>query len=156
MCVIVDSCSLAKVFDTGNAEHANFAPVREWVMNGRGKVVFGGTKFKDELKRASRYMALLVELGRQRKTVSIPDADVDRHEGQVNAIYNHKGFNDSHLAAIVRASKCRLICTCDTAAVPHLKRTDIYAGVCGKPKFYLKLRNRDLLNRRELAGPCCT
>lgn len=49
MCIVVDINTLALVFSPESKKHAEFSPVKKWVEEGRGFVVYGGTSYKAEL-----------------------------------------------------------------------------------------------------------
>ena len=44
MCLVIDTCCLAIVFDGGNKKHVKFVPVLKWVTEGKGRMIYGGTK----------------------------------------------------------------------------------------------------------------
>ena len=73
MCIIIDTNALASVFDVDSSNHENFKPVYDWIFNNKGKVVYGGTKYKEELKNSYRYLKLFGQLSRIRKTIEIDD-----------------------------------------------------------------------------------
>ena len=49
MCVIVDTNCLASVFERKSEKHPQFAPVLEWIIFGKGKLIYGGSKYIGEL-----------------------------------------------------------------------------------------------------------
>ncbi len=51
MCIIIDVNALNEVFNTDSVNHLEFKPVRDWIIEGKGKVLYGGTKYRDELMR---------------------------------------------------------------------------------------------------------
>ena len=48
MCVIVDTNAFAAVFNANANNHDEFAPVLDWIISGKGKLVIGGTKYMSE------------------------------------------------------------------------------------------------------------
>ena len=44
MCIIVDTNCFAPVFDRKSEKHNQFAPVLEWIISGKGKLIYGGSK----------------------------------------------------------------------------------------------------------------
>jgi hypothetical protein len=52
MCIIIDADTLGLVFNPETKEHKKFKPVLEWINNGKGKIVYGGTKYEKELINA--------------------------------------------------------------------------------------------------------
>lgn len=45
MAIIIDANCLARVFDKTNIEHDEFVPVFDWIVNGKGKLIYGGSKY---------------------------------------------------------------------------------------------------------------
>lgn len=56
MCIIVDTNTFGPVFDSNNEKHAEFKPVLDWVLHGKGKFVIGGSKYMAELKKAKKFL----------------------------------------------------------------------------------------------------
>jgi hypothetical protein len=138
MCLVIDACCLSAVFDAGNKRHTRFAPVLDWITNRRGRMIYGGTKYNAELSKAGKFLALVTELSRQRRTIRIPDTTVDPIAATLKAKVGDPEFDDEHLAALVVASRCRVVCTDDNVAISYLKRADLfsdYAGL-GRPSIY--------------------
>lgn len=154
MCVIIDTNALNCVFRKSSREHRDFAPVLNWIVYGSGIIVFGGTKYINELKNTRRYLRLILELNKCDKAFRADDASVDCEETKIKKNYTEKGFNDHHLAALVIVTKCKIICTKDKAAIPYLKNIKLYPrGIC-KPIFYTSIKNRSILNDQNIAV-CC-
>jgi hypothetical protein len=137
MCLVIDTCCLARVFCRHNAEHADFAPVLQWVTVGDGSMIYGGTKYKTELGRMREIVKIVVELQRAGRAIEVDKSNVDRIEAEIKTTVRNARFNDEHLVAIVIVSRCRLICTCDEAAMPYLQDRDLYSDYSVKPpKIY--------------------
>jgi hypothetical protein len=136
MCLVIDACCLAMVFDGNNREHSNFIPVLKWI-NGTGRMIYGGTTYNDELGKASRFLPYVAELSRKRHTVRIPNATVDSIEAALKTQCPDPKFNDAHIVALVIASGCCVVCTKDNDAISYLKRADLFAasGV-SRPSIY--------------------
>jgi hypothetical protein len=143
---VIDCCTLSAVFDESNAQHIEFAPVRHWLLKGKGKVIYGGTHYIEELSRAPRYLAIFVELRRSKKAIKIDTSVVDNLESAIKDQVKSKKFNDPHLIAIMRASHCRTVCTSDDKAVPFLKNQSLYGAGSKKAKIYSRKKNRKLLD----------
>jgi hypothetical protein len=60
MCIIIDANTFAAIFDPINKGHIDFKPVYDWIVFGRGKIVYGGKKYKSEVKNVSKYFGLFV------------------------------------------------------------------------------------------------
>ncbi|MBK0378566.1 hypothetical protein [Mucilaginibacter segetis] len=151
MCIIIDTNTLAVVFDTGTINHRQFQPVNEWVLNGTGKIVFGGTKYIGELKK---YLKIFIELKKANRAVHVDDQLVDAEELLVSAQLQHADFDDQHLVALLRVSGCQLICSLDARAYPYFKHELFFKPAANRPRIYSGLRNRGLLTTRHIAAIC--
>jgi hypothetical protein len=145
MCLVIDACCIAKVFDRGNRQHLNYAPVLEWVSNGNGCMIYGGTKYGIQLRGLPRYLGIIAELQRRGRAIVLPQAHVDAIADTLRAGITDPDFNDEHLIAIVIVSRCRVVCTEDKVAIVYLKRRQFYSchGM-KRPKIYQSSRNRNL------------
>ncbi len=145
MCLVIDTCCIAKVFDHGNKQHPNYAPVLEWVSNGNGRMIYGGTKYAIELRELPRYVPVISELERSGRVVVLSRAHVDAIADALKAEITDPDFNDEHLIAIVIVSRCRVVCTDDKVAIFYLKRRQFYSchGL-KRPKIYQSSRNKRL------------
>lgn len=155
MCIVIDTCCLAMVFDGKNKKHAQFAPVLEWI-NDQGYLIYGGTKYNRELSNAPKYLPYIVELSRRRRTIQIPNNAVDPIAADLKNRIPDPEFNDEHIAALVIASRCCVVCTTDDAAIAYLKRVELFkpAGIA-RPKIYKgDKRHRDLCCAKHIAGLC--
>ena len=154
MCIVVDINCLPAVLNKKHATHAEFKSVSDWILTGKGKLVYGGSKYKEELKRARRYLRLVLTLGKKKKTVTVPDREVDHKQDEIDKSFVHSRFNDSHLVAIIVVSKCRLLCSADSEALPFLKKKQFYARNVNRPKIYSSRKNADLLRDKNIADIC--
>ncbi|MFP3868620.1 MAG: hypothetical protein ACLFUU_10760 [Desulfobacteraceae bacterium] len=155
MCIVVDTCTFASVFNEYSQDHSLFQPVLEWIVRGKGKLVYGGTKYKIELKQASKYLGVFGQLKRAGKVVEIDDVKVDERQRDIERIAS-EGLNDAHIIAIIAESGCRLICTKDSKATnPYFKCSDLYPPGISRPKIYSgRKQNRDLLCDLNIAKIC--
>lgn len=154
MCLILDTNVFSAFFDPKNDKHDDFIPALHWVVYGKGKLVYGGTKYKNEMRKSWKYISFFASLQRAGKVVLVCDADVDRYEVDIKKIEPNKDFDDPHLVAIVLASECKVICTNDKRALAYLKRTDFYKGKIKKPKIYQSKQNSTLLSDKNIAAIC--
>jgi hypothetical protein len=53
MCIIIDTNRFSSIFEEENSDHDEFKPILDWIIFGKGKIVYGGTKYKQELTRAA-------------------------------------------------------------------------------------------------------
>jgi predicted DNA binding protein len=154
MCLVLDTNAFGPCFDAGNREHQEFRPVLEWVTHGKGKLVYGGTKYKKEMKSARKFLRFFATLDRAGKTVKLVDINVDQLEVEVKNIEPSRNFDDPHLIAIVLESSCRIICTSDARAIPYIKDPRFYTNGVKKPKIYTSSKNISLLADKYIAEIC--
>jgi hypothetical protein len=141
---------LGAVFNKNNAQHEDFEPVLEWIFNGQGKIVYGGSKYFDEI---TKYLKLFKLLKSINKAVYIDNILVDDFTKNVSDIIIHRDFDDQHLVGLLIASGCKLVCTNDTTAIPYLQSRAFFTGA-KEPKIYHTKRNVSLLNPKYIAS-CC-
>lgn len=154
MCLVLDANAFSLCFDASNAAHSDFRPVLDWLVHGKGKLVYGGNKYKKELKDAGKYLRFFVALNRAGKTVCLDDTSVDEIEKEVRDIEPSEKFDDPHLIAIILKSKCNIICTKDMRAKPYLKDSRFYLGITSRPKLYTSKKNASLLTDKYIADIC--
>lgn len=153
MCIIIDINTLASVFDKESENHDSFAPVYNWIFSDKGKIVFGGTKYKEELKKSYRYLKLFGQLSKMRKTVEVDGELVDNYQKKLEEMVVHKDFDDPHLVSILYISKCKLICTNEKRAIPYITNKDFYDKGF-KPRIYSRKSNSRLLKDYNIASVC--
>jgi hypothetical protein len=147
---------LAAVFDVKNGRHFDFVPVRQFLADKRGFMVMGGTQYRNELAEAGRYLALIIELKKNGELLvrTVPDETVDKVAAIVRRLCPDRDFDDPHLVALVRVSKCRLLCTLDKRAMPYLKKRKLYDKGRDRPSIYSNASNAELLEDRRLTDEC--
>jgi predicted nucleic acid-binding protein len=150
MCIIIDTNVLGAVFNKHNAQHSDFEPVLDWIFNGQGKIVYGGTKYFSEI---TKYLKLFQLLKSINKAVYINNILVDEQTENVSDTIVHRDFDDQHLVGLLMASGCRLICTNDTTAIPFIQNRAFFKSA-KEPKIYHTKRNVNLLNPKYIAL-CC-
>lgn len=151
MCIIIDTNTLALVFDKTTLGHNEFKPVSDWIFTGKGKVVYGGTKYKHELKK---YLGIFTELSRANKAVKIDDQKVDNAELMASGMIVDKDFDDQHIVGLLIVSKCKLICSHDKRAYPFFRNKIFFSPASNKPRIYSGKRNHELLADRHIAEVC--
>ena len=154
MCIVIDVDTIPSVFNSNASDHLEFKPVNIWIYSGRGKMVYGDTKYKEELGRLENYYDILAEFWRKGRVQEVRAADVDRVADEVSQITSGTSFDDQHIAAIVIVSRCRLICTHDKTSMRFLTNTDLYPKGARRPSIYSGLQNRRLLYDRRIVQPC--
>ena len=145
MSIVVDINALAPVFNSSCVEHAEFAPVEDWIRNGDGLLVFGGTKYREELSSSGRYLNVVVELKRSRRAVEVQETLVDQAERHIRSLTENRAFNDHHIIAIIRVSGCRLLCTKNSQHDRFFKDRTLYSRGQRPPKIYRSRSHRRLL-----------
>lgn len=143
--VILDTNCFSHVFNRNDKRNSEFEPFLKWLCYGPGYLVYGGSKYLEELKKATRYTRLFQLLHNYNKADLYCSHSVDEEMERIIRFVDNPAFDDPHLAAIVVVSKCRVICTGDVRCVPFLKRKAIYAGKALCPKFYTSFKCADLL-----------
>ena len=156
MCLVIDICCIASVFEGRSKQHSKFIPVLDWI-NGKGRLIYGGTKYNAELGRAAKFLPYIAELSRKRRTVQIPSSQVDPIAAALKVKVTDAEFNDEHLVALVIASRCSVVCTNDNSAISYLKRVDLFADYDGvsRPKIFRGHRShKDLCCDEHIVGMC--
>lgn len=128
MCIVIDTCTLSRVFCKTDKEHEQYKPVKDFVYHKIGKIVYGGTHYCNELKKAPSYLKLIGELEKINKTILLPCRDVDIKEKELQAMYpieKFDEFDDPHIIALILLSKSRLLCTSDSRMSNFIKKSDI-------------------------------
>jgi len=134
MCLVIDANCFGLVFAK---EKNGFAPVKAWIYEGDGRMIYGGTKYNRELVDGGM-LSLVKELATLRKTVHISNASVDAIAAELKTKFPEAKFNDEHIAALVIASRCRVVCSNDQKAIAYLKSVDVFANYPGvkRPKIF--------------------
>lgn len=136
MCLVIDTDCLANVFEEKAKNHQSFIPVLAWIRSGKGRMIYGGTKYNTELGRATKVLGIVSELSRQRRTVKLPNDVVDQIADGLKGQFPEPEFNDEHIVALVIASRCCVVCTNDNIAITYLKRIDVFPPGMSRPKIY--------------------
>lgn len=111
MCIIIDACCLAAVFNTGDRSHPQYKPVADWILEGNGLMVYGGTQYTRDLCRAKKYISIVNQLKKAGKVINDPknDNQIDKLSNEIKRKIRDHDFDDPHIIAIVVITKCRLI-----------------------------------------------
>lgn len=151
MCIIVDTNALASVFKHKSSDHSDFAPVARWITDGKGALVYGGSKYISELRE---YLNLFNEFRKAQKAIRLNDGDVDLKQKWVSKQLKHRDFDDPHIVAILLESGCKLVCTKDVSAIPFLKHVKFFPKRADQPKIYSRRRHAPLLTDKYIAQIC--
>lgn len=152
MCLVIDTCIFHSVFNPDSKNHAKFQPVMGWLTTGRGKIIFGGSKFKKEIK--GTFLRILADFERKGRIVRVSDAHVDKVGKELKGKIDHKDFDDEHLVALVIITKCCVVCTDDKRAMPFLKGRGIYPKGTKPPKIYHSKKNASLCRNEHIVAAC--
>jgi len=145
MCIVIDTNTFPSVFKTKSADHYEFKPVWDWIMTGKGFIVYGGTKYNKELMCAGQYFRIFAELKTAGKAFHVEDKKVDREQILVREIEPRRCFDDPHLIAIFRVSKCKLLCTKDARSDKFIKDPKFYNNGQKPPRIYRTRRHHEAL-----------
>lgn len=154
MCIIADPPTFIPIFKETDPEYGKFSAVRDWVKNGPGKFITGGTTYQKELMAVKSIIGLLSELEKRGKVRRNNTTAVDREEGVVKALEPAQDFDDPHLVALVRVSGCKIICIRDPRSHRFLRMAKFYKSTKDRPKLYTREKNKNLLCNANMA-PCC-
>lgn len=166
MCIVIDANVFSSIANKEASTHAEFRPLIQWISSGKGKIVFGGTKYGEEVAKNRRYSEWLVELERNRKIVPIDHKLVDPLMDFLADTVSGPDYDDHHIVSILLVSGCRLVCSEDKGLhsliyvcyQPQLKKlvTDNCPNVKKpiRPKIYQKKKHSPLLCDENIAE-CC-
>ena len=144
MCMVIDANVFCSFFRTDAPDHSEFAPALKWVTKGQGFLVYGGTKYKQELTCAPKYFQLFIELKNKNRVKEINCALVDQHQRCVASLAENS-CDDPHIIAIFRVSGCRIFCSNDKRSFEHIKNKKLYLKGQKIPLIYRKRKNMNLL-----------
>lgn len=147
MCIVVDINALALVFNEDSIRHSEFVHVKNWIEKRHGFLVFGGTKFKEELGKTYHYLRMIRFMKESGQAVAIRDDIVDAEEERVKALTKGKDCDDQHIIGLLCASKCPLVCSEDTRAYPYFSDRTLYPKKMDRVRIYSSSKNSSLLKR---------
>jgi len=150
MCIVIDTDALGRVFRATNKEHGEFKPVLDWVLDGQGVVVYGGSTYSGQLARAERYVPLLTELRRYGKVHVAQQDEVDARERVVRETLRDPQFNDQHIVAILLVTGCRLVCTADKQSHKFIANREFFPNARNRPRFYGGRKDKRVLCSRNI------
>jgi hypothetical protein len=154
MCLIIDINVLGAVFDSKNSKHNHFEPVKTWILDGRGKVVYGGSRYIKELAKTPRYLRLLLQLRKAEKACYVENDKVDEAEKKICHEIRDEDFDDQHIVALLVVSKCKLICSLDERAYQYFTHPELFKPASNRPRIYKQRANKSLLCQENIADIC--
>jgi hypothetical protein len=150
MCIVIDTNAFAPVFNDNCEAAFQFAPIKDWILSGNGFIVFGGSKYRRELKKSYRYLRLIRELKKIRKAVEVSKSLIDSFENNLKIKTANTQCNDQHIIAIFCVSKCLLFCSNDSSFDKFLKNKAYYPKGQKIPKIYRSLKNKALVDDKYI------
>ena len=155
--IVLDTNSFPSVFDPNSSDNADFCYVLRWVIKQKHACfVYGGTKYKCELIKMTKYFRIMNEFRKAGKFVEINEQLIDINADQLKKNCTDDDFDDEHIVAILNVSGCKLVCTKDTSSMMYIKRKDFYSDHKA-PRIYSSAKNKNLLranNIVELKNRC--
>ncbi len=150
MCIVLDTNVFASVFNETSKMHIEFEPVRYWITAGEGHAVYGGSKYKKELKEAYKYHRIFRLLKDARRAFEIKEEIVDAEETRLKRITTGTDCNDQHIIAIIIVSGCRLFCSADNHADKYIKNKAFYPSGIKRPLIYRNRKQKHLLSQKNI------
>lgn len=154
MCIVIDINTLAMVFNESNSRHADFLSVKKWIDDRSGFVIYGGTKYKEELALTGRYMRLLRLMADAGQAILIRDEAVDEREIQVRKKIKGNKCDDQHIIALLGAARCPLLCSNDSRSFKFVKDRALYPKGAPIVLIYSSARNKVLLKKSDPSRLC--
>ncbi len=153
MCVVIDLNRISTVFNPQNSESGNFKKLKNWIVQGPGFIIFGGTRYLDELEAGPINLINNLKDYRRESVVRLKRNLVDKEQTRISNEYtecfnleNPKKDGDPHIVAICLVSKCRILCTEDRKCMNAIE--SIYTK--NRPKFYSSDQNADLIRSENI------
>jgi predicted nucleic acid-binding protein len=145
MHIIVDTNVIDIVFNIDHKNFNNFEPVYKCIVDCRGIMYYGGSKFKKELgtKLDIKYNKLFKELRNVGRLRELNEVKVNNCEKKLKKIEPCKNFDDEHIIACIILSQCEVVVTNDKRSDKYIKdeKKQFYMSRSMKPKIY-RYRNQ--------------
>ncbi|MDQ1254438.1 MAG: hypothetical protein QG646_3679 [Euryarchaeota archaeon] len=164
---------VGSIFSTESDDYKEFEPIKERLRKGcNSKIVYGGAKYCNELKTATKYSRIFRFFKEDNRIVELDKEIVDKKQEEVmllvnslkqqNVIFDDKSrprFDDSHIVSIAIISKCKLVCTRDQGLhnfikINLLRKYRFFPKSDDVPLIYSQLSNKDLLCSQNIAHIC--
>jgi len=121
MCVILDTNRFSEAL--GKARDPRYVPLLEWVLSGRGLLVYGGTKYDTEIDGVQVARTFFAQRLRAGQAFLASKADVDAEEAKIAAMPHDS--DDEHILALARVTGARTVCTEDADLMSDFKNTKL-------------------------------
>jgi predicted nucleic acid-binding protein len=156
MKLLIDTNVFHKIFDKKHAEFEHFAVPHKCLFDCKGRMVLGGTTFRNEIYREkdesgkpnhfAKYRRILLELRKINSLEILDEKAVDKEEKRVIALEPSPDFDDPHIIACVIVGKVQVVCTDDKRSDRFVLDKKFYPKGHQKPKIYRDKRNVHLFN----------
>lgn len=154
MCIVIDINTISCVFNEGNSCHNEFKPVSQWILKGKGKIVYGGKGYMDELKKMRKCMRFISRLNSMGKAVPLNNDEVDEYCKKIKHMVKKTKFNDPHVIAMIAVSKCKVLCSKDGESFEFIQNSALYPKGVKPPKIYSKKACINLLEDENIIEIC--
>lgn len=145
MPIIIDTNCVPTLFNRRSENFKELEPVLNWILKGKGVMIIGGTKYKEEISKLRNYLGIIRLLKEGGKLQEGDLNEIDNYQRKVERLNSDPDFDDPHLVAIVFVTKCKIICSADGRSVKHVTDAKYYPTNFRKPVYYMSSRNKDLL-----------
>ncbi len=157
MGIVIDSNTLASVFNKKASDHSDFKPVLNWIVKGKAKIIIGGSAYINELKRTPSYLRFIAELNKVGKVFYQNIDSVDREVPIFRNKIRCRQFNDPHIFALISTSQCKILCSNDGDSFYYIHDRRISHLFKIKPKVYTNVKHKpniSLLSNNNLTKTC--
>lgn len=129
MCVIVD----ANVWPDfcSDPTRTRFGKVRAWLESDEGSLVYGGTKYRAEVRPIRAALQLLAEYVRAGRAMQYRDGPIDEEAARIEREERTRS-NDQHILALARVSGARILCTDDKKLMSDFKNRELVPDPRGR------------------------
>lgn len=128
MCAIVDASVAGEVF--GSKRTPAGEGFFDWITNGNGKIVVGGT-LREELGHSQAFLEWSLDAVQTGRMISLTDDSVNARTAQLQKEAKHRS-NDPHILALAQVSGARLLYTNDKCLKDDFKNKNIISHPEGK------------------------
>ncbi len=122
MCVIIDMNVWPDL--CSDATRTRFGKVRAWLDTDEGRVVFGGTKYREEVGRIHAAVQLLAAYAQAGRAIQYKDAPIDDEAARIEREEQTRS-NDQHILALACISGARILCTDDKKLMSDFKNREL-------------------------------
>jgi hypothetical protein len=124
MLIIID----ANLFSNIVSRDDEYRPLLMYVSFGKGSVGYGGKTYEKELARHRKFLQILLEWEKKRKTIRLERGIVDKNEAFLQANFKGRRFDDHHILAMVVYSGAEIVCSIDQGLHALVDACYSYAG----------------------------